>query len=208
MRITECLSLAGRDGHSLFPLVGVAGVTFWGIGAQYRCMNLIMAVAAGAGIGAALGYFGKCSSGACGLTATWWRGAMFGGLLGAVVYSTSAQGGAGAMNESSQNVVRIAETQFAGEVEKATGPVVVDFYATWCGPCKMLSPRLDRLAGEFSGKIKFVKVNVDEAQELAGRFRVEGIPTLLFFKNGKLEDRVTGLLPEEALKSRLSSLVK
>jgi thioredoxin 1 len=208
MRITKCLSLAGRDGRAVFPLVGVAVVTFWDIGAQYRCMNLIMAVAAGAGIGAALGYFGKCSSGGCALTATWWRGAMFGGLLGAVVYSTSAQGGSGAMNESGQNVTRIAETQFAGEVEKATGPVVVDFYATWCGPCKMLSPRLDKLAGEFSGKIKFVKVNVDEAQQLAGRFRVEGIPTLLFFKDGKLEDRVTGLLPEEALKSRLSSLVK
>jgi thioredoxin 1 len=208
MRITKCLSLAGRDGHAVFPLVGVAGVTFWGIGAQYRCMNLIMAVGAGAGIGAALGYFGKCSSGGCALTATWWRGAMFGGLLGAVVYSTSAQGGSGAMNESSQNVTRIAETQFAGEVEKATGPVVVDFYATWCGPCKMLSPRLDKLAGEFSGKIKFVKVNVDEAQELAGRFRVEGIPTLLFMKNGKVEDRVTGLLPEDALKARLDAFAK
>jgi thioredoxin 1 len=189
-------------------LGGFAGVTFWGIGAQYRCMNLIVAVAAGAGIGAALGYFGKCSSSACALTATWWRGAMFGGLLGAVVYSTSAQGGAGAMNESSQNVTRIAETQFAGEVEKGTGPVVVDFYATWCGPCKMLSPRLDKLAGEFSGKIKFVKVNVDEAQELAGRFRVEGIPTLLFMKNGKVEDRVTGLLPEDALKARLDAFAK
>ena len=208
MRITKCLSLAGRDGRAVFPLVGVAAVTFWDIGAQYMCMNLIMAVAAGAGIGAALGYFGKCSSGACALTATWWRGAMFGGLLGAVVHSTSAQGGSGAMNESSQNVTRIAEAQFAGEVEKATGPVVVDFYATWCGPCKMLSPRLDKLAGEFSGKIKFVKVNVDEAQELASRFRVEGIPTLLFFKDGKLDDRVTGLLPEEALKSRLRSLAK
>jgi thioredoxin 1 len=171
-------------------------------------MNLFVTIAVGAGIGAALGHFGKCSSGGCALTATWWRGAMFGALLGAVVYSTSAQGGSGAINESSQNVTRIAETQFAGEVEKATGPVVVDFYATWCGPCKMLSPRLDKLAGEFSGKIKFVKVNVDEAQELAGRFRVEGIPTLLFVKNGKVEDRVTGLLPEDALKARLNAFAK
>jgi thioredoxin len=171
-------------------------------------MNLVVAIAIGAGIGAALGYFGKCSSGGCALTATWWRGAMFGALLGAVVYSSSAQNGSGAMNESSRNVKRIAEAQFAGEVENATSPVVVDFYATWCEPSKMLSPRLDKLAEEFAGKIKFVKLNVDEAQELAGRFRVEGIPTLLFFKNGKLEDRVTGLLPEEDLRSRLSSLVK
>ncbi len=133
---------------------------------------------------------------------------MFGALLGAVVYSTSAQNGSGAMNESTRSVTRIAEAQFAGEVEKATLPVVVDFYATWCGPCKVLSPRLDKLAGEFSGKIKFVKVNVDEAQELAGRFRVEGIPTLLFVKNGKVEDRVTGLLPEDALKARLNAFAK
>jgi thioredoxin 1 len=171
-------------------------------------MNLVLMVAIGAGIGAALGYFGKCTSGACPLTATWRRGAMFGALLGAVVYSTSAGSGSAALNESSRNVTRVGATQFAGEVEKATTPVVVDFYATWCGPCRMLSPRLDKLAGEFSGKIKFVKVNVDEAQELAGRFRVEGIPTLLFFKNGKLEDRLTGLLPEEDLKARLSALVK
>jgi thioredoxin len=162
----------------------------------------------GAGIGGALGYFGKCTSGACPLTATWRRGALLGALIGAVLYSTLAGRGARAMNESSRNVTRIGEAQFAGEVEQATSPVVVDFYATWCGPCRMLSPRLDKLAEEFSRKIKFVKVNVDEAQELAGRFRVEGIPTLLLFKNGKLEDRVTGLLPEAELRSRLKSLVK
>ncbi len=112
------------------------------------------------------------------------------------------------MKESSRNVTQIREAQFAAEVEKATLPVVVDFYATWCGPCKMLTPRLDKVAGEFGGKMKFVKVNVDEAQELAGRFRVEGIPTLLFIKNGKVEERVTGLVTKEALKSRLSALVK
>ncbi len=171
-------------------------------------MNLIVTVAIGAGIGAVLGHFGKCASGACSLTATWRRGAIFGALLGAVVYWTSPRSGSAAMNESSRNVTRISEAQFAGEVEQARTPVVVDFYAAWCGPCRMLSPRLDELAGEFSGKIKFVKVNVDEAQELAGRFRVEGIPTLLFFKNGKLEDRVTGLLPEKVLRSRLDLLGK
>ncbi len=124
------------------------------------------------------------------------------------MYSTSAGSGSAAMNESSRNVTRIGEAQFAAEVEQARSPVVVDFYATWCGPCRMLSPKLEKLAEELSGKIKFVKVNVDEAQELAGRFRVEGIPTLLFFKNGKVEDRVTGLLPEGELKARLGALVK
>ena len=171
-------------------------------------MNLLLTIVIGAGIGAALGHFGKCASGGCPLTANWRRGAMFGALLGAVIYSTSAQNGSSAMNKSSQNVTRITEAQFEAQVEKAASPVVMDFYATWCGPCKVLSPRLDKLAGEFSGKIKFVKVNVDEAQKLAERFQVQAIPTLLFFKNGKLEDRVTGVLPEDALKSRLNSFVK
>ncbi len=171
-------------------------------------MNLLVTVAIGAGIGAAIGHLSKCTPDRCVLTATWWRGAMFGALLGALIYSTSAQTGSGALNESSRTVTRITQAQFQAEVEKATSPVVVDFYATWCGPCRMLSPRLDKLAGEFSGKIKFVKVNVDEAQELAERFEVHGIPTLLFFKNGQLEGRVTGLLPEEELRSRLNELVK
>lgn len=171
-------------------------------------MNLVVTLALGAGIGAALGHFGKCASGTCPLTATWWRGAIFGALIGGMIYGTSAGNGGAELNQSSRNVTRIAASQFAGEVEQATAPVVVDFYATWCGPCRRLAPRLDQLADEFSGRIKFVKVNVDEAQDLAGRFQVEGIPTLLFFRNGRLADRVTGLLPEDELKAHLSALVK
>ena len=171
-------------------------------------MNLLVAAAIGAGIGAALGYFGKCNSGACALTATWSRGALFGGLLGAILYSTTLKSDSGAMNQSSQFVTRIAEAQFEAEVEQSALPVVIDFYATWCGPCKALSPRLEKLAEEFTGRIKFLKVNVDQAQELSSRFRVEGIPTLLLFKSGKLQDRVTGLLPENALRAHLDALVK
>ena len=137
-----------------------------------------------------------------------WRGALLGALLGAVVYSMSAEKGWAGVKESSRIVRPIAEAQFRAEVENVKSPVVVDLYADWCGPCRMLSPTLERLAGEFSGRIKFVKVNVDGAQGLSERFQVEGIPTLLFFKNGKLEDRVTGLLPEEELKARLTELAK
>ena len=111
------------------------------------------------------------------------------------------------MNQSSQFVTRIAEAQFEAEVEQSALPVVIDFYATWCGPCKALSPRLEKLAEEFTGRIKFLKVNVDQAQGLSSRFLVEGIPTLLLFKSGKLQDRVTGLLPENALRARLDALV-
>ena len=171
-------------------------------------MSWLLAVAAGAGVGALLGRLGKCSSGTCPLTANWRRGAVFGAVLGVLFHSASCQQRPGEVNESSENVTQITEAQFAAEVEKATLPVVVDFYATWCGPCKMLSPMLEKLAKDYSGKIKVVKVNVDEAQSLAGRFEVQGIPTLIFFKGGKMVDRTTGLLPEEALKSRLTALAQ
>ena len=107
--------------------------------------------------------------------------------------------------------IEFIKDDLAGALKKAAEekkPLMVDVYATWCGPCKMLSPMLEKLAKDYSGKIKVVKVNVDEAQSLAGRFAVQGIPTLIFFKGGKMVDRTTGLLPEEALKSRLTALAQ
>jgi len=120
----------------------------------------------------------------------------------------AAQKGSGTLHETSQNVSRVTEAQFAEEIEKAALPVVADFYAAWCGPCKLLAPRVERLAAEFTGRIKFVKVNVGQERALAERFQVESVPTLLFFEHGKLEDRHAGLLSEDALKKRLESLLK
>ena len=111
-----------------------------------------------------------------------------------------------AMNESTANVRHITQGEFAEQVTAATGPVVVDFYATWCGPCRELSPMLDSAAGAFTDKIKFFKVNVDESPGLAQNFQIQAIPTLLFFKDGKLADRTTGLLSESELKDKLQSL--
>ena len=111
-----------------------------------------------------------------------------------------------AMNESTANVRHITQDEFAEQVTGATGAVVVDFYATWCGPCRELSPMLDAAAGSFSDKIKFFKVNVDESPGLAQNFQVQAIPTLLFFKDGKLANRTTGLLSESDLKDMLQSL--
>ena len=111
-----------------------------------------------------------------------------------------------AMNESTVNVKHITQGEFAEQVTGATGAVVVDFYATWCGPCRELSPRLDAAAGSFSNQIKFFKVNVDESPGLAQNFQIQAIPTLLFFKDGKLADRTTGLLSEADLKDKLQSL--
>jgi len=110
-----------------------------------------------------------------------------------------------AMNESTASVKHISQGEFEAEVTRCTNTVVADFYATWCGPCRELSPMLDRLAGGYADKIKFVKINVDESPGIAQNFQVQGIPTLIFFKDGKVADRVTGLLPEADLKAKLDA---
>jgi thioredoxin 1 len=112
---------------------------------------------------------------------------------------------ASALNESTVNVKHITQGEFEAEVTRCTNAVVADFYATWCGPCQVLSPMLDRLAGGYTDKIKFVKINVDESPGIAQNFQVQGIPTLIFFKDSKVADRITGLLPEAELKAKLDA---
>jgi thioredoxin len=140
--------------------------------------------------------------------ATWWRGAIYGAVLGGVFYFVSGGGSSASVNQSTANVKLISESQFDAEVMQSPVPIVADFYATWCGPCKILSPRLDRLAGSFTNEIKFVKVNVDEAPALSRRFDIQAIPTLLFFKNGKVVDSIVGLPASGELKAHLASLAK
>lgn len=169
---------------------------------------MMISVLIGGGLGAALGYSGKCSSGTCPLTATWQRGAMYGAMLGLIFYFLSGNGSSASVNESTPNVKRISESQFDAEVTQATSPVVVDIYAPWCGPCKRLSPMLDELAGALTNRIKFVKLNADEASALSQRLHIQGVPTLLFFKGGKVVDGLVGLPSRENLKMRLESLAK
>ena len=95
------------------------------------------------------------------------------------------------------------ETSFAAVVERAAVPVLVDLWAPWCGPCRMVSPALERLAQQFAGKVKLVKVNVDEAPALAQRFDARGIPTLLVMKDGKVAARQVGAAPEARLRAWL-----
>jgi len=115
----------------------------------------------------------------------------------------------GTLGYGADNAVRrIAEKDFDAELAKATTPVVVDFYADWCGPCRLMSPIVERQAAAYGGRITFFKVNVDQAPGLANRFGIDGIPALFFFKNGKLADSVVGMVPEAQLKTRLDSLSK
>ena len=101
-----------------------------------------------------------------------------------------------------KNVVTVTDATFATEIEGHAGVAVVDLWATWCGPCRMIAPMLEELAGEFAGKVKVAKLDVDANPAISQRFNVRSIPTLLFFKDGKLVDQVVGALPKPALTER------
>ena len=102
--------------------------------------------------------------------------------------------------------VTINEANFETEVTKSAQPVLVDFWAEWCGPCKMIAPLLDEIAREKAGAVKIGKVNVDHNQSLSARYNIRAIPTLLFFKGGELRDQITGMTSKKDLLSRLEAL--
>lgn len=106
-----------------------------------------------------------------------------------------------------QNVINATDSNFETEVLKSSTPVLVDFWAEWCGPCKMIAPTLDELANEFAGKVKVVKVNVDENPNTPGQFRVRGIPTLLMFKNGQLVDQLVGAHPKNSISAMMNKSI-
>ena len=107
-----------------------------------------------------------------------------------------------------ESIVELTAANFEDEVNNATVPVLVDFWAEWCGPCKMLGPVLDELAAEKGDEIKICKVNLDTDgnQELAAKFSVRAIPALLFFKDGKLKETQAGLMPKDLIASKLAAL--
>jgi thioredoxin 1 len=100
-------------------------------------------------------------------------------------------------------IVTLTQDNFESEALKSATPVLVDFWAEWCGPCKMIAPVLDELADEYQGKVKIGKVNVDEHQDLAARFRVSAIPTLLLIKNGQVAEQMVGAKSKRDLKASL-----
>jgi thioredoxin 1 len=102
------------------------------------------------------------------------------------------------------DMLRVTEDTFKNEVLDSAEPVLVDFSAVWCQPCKMLDPVVKQLAGEWDGKVKVVKIDADENPGLVMQFGVMGIPTLLFFKGGEVKERVTGFMPKEKLVARFS----
>ena len=99
-------------------------------------------------------------------------------------------------------MLHVTEDTFKTEVLDSSEPVLVDFSAVWCQPCKMLDPIVKQLAGEWDGKVKVVKIDADENPNLVMQFGVMGIPTLLFFKGGEIKERITGFMPKEKLVAR------
>lgn len=95
--------------------------------------------------------------------------------------------------------VKVDRSNFQAQVLQSKEPVVVDFWAEWCGPCRMIGPALEELSGEYAGKVKVAKLNVDENPELAAQFGVRSIPTLMMFKGGEIADAKIGALPKTAL---------
>lgn len=104
------------------------------------------------------------------------------------------------------NVAEFTESNFATEVIESGQPVLVDFWAPWCGPCRMIAPMVEELAGEYRGAVKIGKVNIDDAQGLAQSYGVSSIPTLMIFKGGEVVDRFVGVQPKNRLQQALDAV--
>ena len=104
-------------------------------------------------------------------------------------------------------VGKVSDTTFESEVLKATGPVVVDFWAEWCGPCRMIAPALEEISGSLGSKVKIVKLNVDENPHTAAKYGIQSIPTLMIFKDGQMTSRQVGTAPKQKLEQWINAAV-
>lgn len=105
------------------------------------------------------------------------------------------------------NEVEFTESNFNSEVIEAEVPVLVDFWAPWCGPCKMVAPIVEELAGEYSGRMKVGKLNTDDNQQVAAQYGVMSIPTIMIFRNGEVVERIIGAQPKEQLTGKIDALL-
>lgn len=104
-------------------------------------------------------------------------------------------------------VVHITKDNYEKEVNQSDVPVIIDFWAEWCGPCRMMGPVFEELSGDYEGKLKFAKLNTDDEQELASQFAIQGIPTLIVSDKGNELGRIVGFAPKETLKAKIDSVV-
>lgn len=106
-----------------------------------------------------------------------------------------------------EGVHEVTSATWDQEILKASGLVMIDFWAVWCGPCRIIAPTVEELAKEYAGKVKIMKLNTDENPDIASKYKIMGIPTLMFFKDGQKVDQVVGAVPKPQLKAKLDSLL-
>jgi thioredoxin 1 len=106
-----------------------------------------------------------------------------------------------------EGITELTSAAWDQEVLKASGLVMVDFWAVWCGPCRMIAPTVEELAKEYAGKVKVGKLNTDENPDIASKYKIMGIPTIMFFKNGERVDQIVGAVPKPQLKAKLDALL-
>lgn len=104
-------------------------------------------------------------------------------------------------------IVEVSDATFDNEVLKSTQPVLVDFWAAWCGPCRAVSPIVEQVATSYEGKLKVMKMDVDQNNQTPARYGVRGIPSLLFFKDGKIADQIVGYVPKEAIDATVTKVL-
>jgi thioredoxin 1 len=181
-------------------------------------LNYLAGTAIGAVAGGMMGARGSCETGACPLTANPYRGAVYGALLGFLIMasltgSTPASVAVGRAGEKEQKTMQATEkntviaiankSEFNDVVLGAKVPVLVDLWATWCGPCRVQMPIVEQVAAQAGDRARVVKVNVDDAADLARDLGVESIPTLIVFKDGKEQKRFVGLQSADTLATAL-----
>ncbi len=106
-----------------------------------------------------------------------------------------------------EGVINVTSQTWDSEVLQSKGIVMVDFWAVWCGPCRMIAPTVEELAKEYEGRIKVAKLNTDENPDIASRYKIMGIPTIMFFKDGEKVDQIVGAVPKPQLKAKIESLL-
>ena len=107
----------------------------------------------------------------------------------------------------SDKITNLTTDTFKAAIASATTPLLVDFWAPWCGPCKAIAPILDELATELDGQVKIAKVNIDDNDAIAAEYGIRAIPTMLVFKNGKVAEQIVGMMPKAALKAKLAAQI-
>lgn len=175
----------------------------------FMTVRIILGILIGAGIGGLMGYFGKCASGACPLTANPLRGAFFGAMLGFLFAATLGGGSAATYGKDKNSmVINVGSKEAFEKAKGSNGILVVDFYAVWCHPCKLLEPVLEKVAEKYKGKAAFYRVDVEQFQDLAAENGVEATPTVVIFKNGKITEFIVGLRHEADYSNAIDKLLQ